>query len=163
MIKPLLIASLLSIPLIASADSPSHREAAYELLDVARVERMVDSMKAQVGQMMRRQASEPQLNAEQQAVVDKYVLKATDEITRTMEWSRLKEEFATLYASVYTEAELRELTAFYKTPLGQKMLDKMPQLLQETMQLALRHMQESTPQIQKLVDQMMAELKSLRK
>jgi len=162
MIRLLLIA-LLSIPLIASADPQSHRAAAYELLDAAQAQKIVEVMKAQVGQTMRRLVADPQLNAEQQAVVDKYVQKAVEEVGLTMDWSRLKEEFATLYVSVYTEPELRELTAFYKSPLGQKMLDKMPQLVQQSMQLAQRHMQESIPRFQQLGDQMMAELKRLGK
>jgi len=58
---------------------------------------------------------------------------------------------------------LRELTAFYKSPLGQKMLNKMPQLLEQSMQLAQRHLQESMPRLQKIGDEMVEEMKRLRK
>jgi len=162
MVRFVLLAILL-FPLVASADSQSHRAAAYELLDSARAENIVDVMKAQVDQTMRRAVSGPQLTPDQQAVIDKYALKASEEVARTMEWTRLKEEFATLYVSVYTEAELRELTAFYRSPLGQKMLNKMPQLLEQSMQLAQRHLQESMPRLQKIGDEMVEEMKRLRK
>ena len=163
MIRSLLLIALLSIPLIAFADQQSHWAAAYELLDAAQAQKIVEIMKVQVGQSMRRLVTESQLNAEQQAVVDNYVLKAVEEVGHTMDWGRLKEEFATLYVSVYTEPELRELTTFYKSPLGQKMLGKMPQLLQQSMQLAQRHKQDSMPRFQQLSEQMAAELKRLRK
>jgi hypothetical protein len=159
----LVLLAVLSIPLVASADAQSHRAAAYELLDAARAASIVDVMKVQVDQTMRRAVSDSQLTAAQQAVIDKYALKASEEVARTMEWTRLKEEFATLYVSVYTEAELRELTTFYKSALGQKMLDKMPQLLQQSMQLAQRHLQESMPRLQKIGDEMVEEMKRLRK
>lgn len=159
----LILLAVLCIPLAASADAQSHRAAAYELLDSARAENIVGLMKAQVEQTMRRAASGRDLSAEQQAVVDKYAAKASEEVAGTMEWTRLKEEFATLYVSVYTEAELRELTAFYKSALGQKMLDKMPELLQQSIQLAQRHLQESMPRLQKIGDEMAEEMKRLRK
>ena len=37
---------------------------------------------------------------------------------------------ANLYLEVFSEDEIRELTVFYKTELGQKLVAKMPQLMQ---------------------------------
>jgi uncharacterized protein len=41
-----------------------------------------------------------------------------------------------LYDKHFTEAELKDLIAFYKTPTGKKSLSVMPQLLAESMQLS---------------------------
>ena len=41
-------------------------------------------------------------------------------------------EAAKFYAQRFTEAELKELVAFYKTPLGKKMVAQEPQALDET-------------------------------
>jgi hypothetical protein len=38
-------------------------------------------------------------------------------------WEKLQPEFVALYCSVYTEAEMADLAAFYRTPVGQKMLE----------------------------------------
>jgi hypothetical protein len=35
-------------------------------------------------------------------------------------WERMKPEYVRLYGSLYTEDELRQLTAFYESPVGQK-------------------------------------------
>ncbi len=43
----------------------------------------------------------------------------------------LKEEMAKMYEKVYTVEELKELIAFYKSPVGQKSLQLMPSLTQE--------------------------------
>ena len=42
---------------------------------------------------------------------------------------------ARIYAEHFTEAELDELIAFYETPLGQKMIAKLPVLTQQSMEL----------------------------
>ncbi len=43
---------------------------------------------------------------------------------------RLIDAQASLYASVYSLSELRGLVTFYRSPTGQAMIAKMPQLLQ---------------------------------
>jgi len=40
------------------------------------------------------------------------------------------EQMAKIYASDFTEQELKDLTAFYKTPLGQKLLAQEPKSVQ---------------------------------
>lgn len=40
-----------------------------------------------------------------------------------------------VYAKYYTEDEINQLIAFYKTPVGKKVISTMPQLMQESMQI----------------------------
>jgi uncharacterized protein len=47
-----------------------------------------------------------------------------------------------IYARHFTASELRELTAFYKTPLGQKSLKAMPQIMADSVQLIMPRMPE---------------------
>lgn len=59
-----------------------------------------------------------------------------------------------LYDKAFTEKELTDLVAFYKTETGQKVLFKMPQLTREAMEVAQRVL---LPRITKLVEDIMAE------
>jgi hypothetical protein len=43
------------------------------------------------------------------------------------------EQMARIYASDFTEAELKDLAAFYKSPLGQKLLSQEPQSISASM------------------------------
>jgi uncharacterized protein len=43
------------------------------------------------------------------------------------------EQMAKIYASDFTEQELKDLTTFYKTPLGQKLLNQEPKSVQASM------------------------------
>ncbi|PWF54585.1 DUF2059 domain-containing protein [Massilia glaciei] len=55
-----------------------------------------------------------------------------------------------LYARHFSAAELGELAKFYGTPIGQKMLKTMPQILGESMQVSQQVM---GPRIQKQIEQ----------
>ena len=51
---------------------------------------------------------------------------------------RYVEDTTVIYARVFTLEELKELNAFYDSPLGRKLLQKMPELLRETNELGQR-------------------------
>jgi hypothetical protein len=48
----------------------------------------------------------------------------------------LKTEAAKIYASRFTEQELKDIAAFYKTPLGKKMIEEEPKIVDGTMRMA---------------------------
>jgi hypothetical protein len=45
----------------------------------------------------------------------------------------LLDQIAGIYGQNFTASELRQAAAFYRTPVGQKILDKQPAMMQETM------------------------------
>jgi hypothetical protein len=59
------------------------------------------------------------------------------------------EGVAVIYARTFTADELRQVTAFYRGPVGQKFLEKMPVIVQESMAMG-----------QKLGQEIAAELRS---
>jgi hypothetical protein len=67
-------------------------------------------------------------------------------LKKYMTWPAMQPELVKLYAANFTEAELKEMTAFYKTPTGQKSLRAMPEVMQRSAmlgaQLAQGHEEE---------------------
>lgn len=61
-------------------------------------------------------------------------------------------EIVPMYARHFSAAEIRELAAFYKTPLGAKMLTKMPEILNESVQMSQRLVM---PRIGAVIDNIM--------
>jgi hypothetical protein len=59
-------------------------------------------------------------------------------------------EMVPLYAETYTLDEIRQLSAFYASPLGQKMLANMPALMSRSMEISNRVMM---PRVQKMLAQ----------
>jgi len=82
-------------------------------------------------------------------------------IKEVMPWSELEPEMTRIYASNFTKAELDDLTAFYKTPTGQKAAKLTPVLMAEGMKIGQDRMmarmgelqQRITPIIQKHMQQ----------
>jgi len=56
-----------------------------------------------------------------------------------------------IYSSRFSEEELKELIAFYKTPLGKKLLQNMPAITQEAMQAGQKFGQSLGPKIQERI------------
>lgn len=54
-----------------------------------------------------------------------------------------------IYNDAYTASELEELIAFYQSPLGQKTLNTMPQVLSQSMALGQRLAGEKAPAFEK--------------
>ncbi len=52
--------------------------------------------------------------------------------------SEIIDQIAALYARTFTAEELREVTAFYRGPTGQKLVEKLPVITQESMLIGQR-------------------------
>jgi hypothetical protein len=48
-------------------------------------------------------------------------------------WDSLKDKMAAIYANEFTEDELKQITTFYNSPVGQKVGQKLPSLMQKGM------------------------------
>lgn len=119
----LLLACVLPLAVWSQGAKPasSHREATLELLRVMDVEK-----NAMAG-------AQAMLNVmfEQNASLEPYRDVLVKWAEKTLSWEQMGPRMTELYMKSFTEAEARELIAFYKTPTGQKTLQQMPVLMQE--------------------------------
>ena len=77
-----------------------------------------------------------------------------------MNWSRMEPYMLEAYMNVFDEHEIRDIIVFYRTPTGQKLLDRMPQLMEESMRVTQRMMQDFAPRLQALQEELRIELAS---
>ena len=63
-----------------------------------------------------------------------------------------------LYTSNFSEQEMQELIAFYESPLGQKVLEKMPSLTSQSAQLTQSKLETAVPKVNQLLAEMTAKL-----
>lgn len=61
-----------------------------------------------------------------------------------------------LYAQTYTAQEMVELTRFYNSPIGQRTLEVMPELLSKAQQLGLQRVEENKAELVDMVIKRMA-------
>ena len=143
----------------ALADEKSHRQAAEELLAVTDTGSIMEQVQEQVRVMYSGITKDMDIPPEKQVVTERYMSRLGDLMAEELSWEKTKDQFIELYMTVYTEDEIRELTAFYQSPVGKKLLAKMPQLVQESMRIAQEHVKNVLPKIEALSNEMVAELR----
>ncbi len=66
-------------------------------------------------------------------------------------WKNFQDDFIAVYAEVFSEDELRGLIKFYRTPLGQKLVNKMPLVQQKLMPIVQRKIIKLLPEVKQAV------------
>lgn len=68
-----------------------------------------------------------------------------------MSYEALKPELVKLYGDAYTAKELREIAAFYKTPVGKKSVALMPELMAKGSEIGLQMVQSHSDELRQMV------------
>jgi hypothetical protein len=68
-----------------------------------------------------------------------------------MTWGAVSGPLTDLYTQTFTESELKEMTAFYKTPTGRKTLTEMPSLMQKSAALGAELAKAHTPELEQMI------------
>ena len=66
---------------------------------------------------------------------------------------RFREQFAHMYAQLFTEDELNQLIKFYNSPLGKKVASKVPEVLQKAMLMDQQILTEHTAGLEAIVEE----------
>ena len=122
-------------------DNTSHRDKVETLFKLTQMEKKIQESVASVLQLQLRQ--NPDLIQHKEAVgqfFEKYI-----------GWTALKEDMAVMYMETFSEKELQNINAFYITPAGQKVINVVPQLVQQRNQLAMGRLQNNIGELQKIL------------
>ena len=130
-----------------NAATPESLQAARDLVAVVSKDTMgqlVTQVTAQVWPMLERglRAKQPDISAAVLADLRKEFERIQFEFI-----SKVMEDAPSIYARHFTTAELRQLLAFYQSPLGEKSLRVLPQITTETMALIMPRMQQLQAQV----------------
>ena len=75
-----------------------------------------------------------------------------------MSWEAFGPKYVAMYAEAFTEQELRDLIAFYRTPTGQKALTLLPELASQGAQLGAIEARARQGELQQMIQRRAAEL-----
>jgi len=143
--KMRLIPVVLSL-LLCSFSGASSLEKAKELMQLMEITEQLDSTQEQIGAFAEQMVDSQGLTQEEAEKAKRLARKSMDASFDAMiPW---EEMFAEVYASVFTEPELQGIIDFYQSPVGQKFLEKQPELMQATMQQMQGEMAKHMPKIQ---------------
>ena len=140
------------------ADAKSHAADAEKFLILAHAVKLAVPVYAQVQQMFAQRFAQAKAPESKKALLESYQAKANAALDRAVGWDKLKPDMVKLYTTNFTESELKDLVAFYQSPLGKKVLEKMPQLTQQSAQLTQAKLESAVPVVNKLLEDMTNEL-----
>lgn len=135
-----------------------HREAARELMKVSGTQQIMSQMQLQIENMFLNISDDESYNKAQKEIVTKYRGQVSDILKSEMVWDKIENDVIDVYMASFTEKELKDMTAFYKTPLGQTMIEKMPEVMLSSAEIARQQMRYVIPQVKQLGQSMNEEL-----
>lgn len=127
---------------MAAGSEPGAARAAEELAKITlspeTYQKTLDAMIAQTGAAMRQQQPD-KVPANFEAIM-------RDSLNETMSYKDMVQFLVDVLGRHYTEGEIRELTDFYKRPIGQKVLREQPAIMGETMNHVVTVVQQRLPE-----------------
>lgn len=138
--------------------APASRETVEELFKVTQAQKMMDSVYGQMDGIFKQTVEGMNVTEEKKPILDSFFAKYNTLIKEEMSWEKLKVPMAEAYSNVYTEEEVKDIIKFYKSPAGQKMLAKMPELMQASMGIVQNLMKNMMPKINQLQKELQEEL-----
>ncbi|MDZ8118616.1 DUF2059 domain-containing protein [Pontiella agarivorans] len=150
--KLLVLLALTTCITTGFADAESHKAAAEELISmVAPKEMFMESFNSvfatQVDQFRQMGIGQEQ--------IDQIIAASKEFGSAVANDPELTARMITIYQGAFSETELKELIAFYKTPIGKKTLEELPRLMQEGamvgQQVAMKHQAAFQAKIQAIM------------
>ncbi|MFK8032334.1 MAG: DUF2059 domain-containing protein [Gammaproteobacteria bacterium] len=151
LLKPLVLLFLLNATQVFAVES-SHIEAAERLLVVTQAEKMMDQIEPQMNAMLDEMIDQAMPNRRNSEIVQDYISDAKVIMNDSMSWDELRGHIVRIYVNVFSETELYEIIQFYESPVGQMTIEKMPLVMQESMNVTQLQMQEMIPRLQALTE-----------
>lgn len=152
-IAVMLVAGVLTV----NAQETQRRAMAEELLNVMNMQDTIEKSFAMVKQMipvqmekMKEVTGTTNMPANAVSHVDKMMEMFTEELS----WNKMKDDYITLYAETFTEQELKDTVAFYKSPAGQAFVKKQPELIKRSMEISQKLMMQIMPKIQAMTEEL---------
>ena len=159
-----LVGLVFAYPSAFAADSPPSEASIRQLLEASQVHKHVDTIMTQMDQMMEqmiRQATQGQsVSAEVQKQIDASRTATKSSLKEILDWRKLEPMYIRVYQKSFTQKEVNDLIAMYKTPGAQALVNKMPIVMQNAMQEMQPLMQPLIQKMQQAQQQIAAEIQA---
>jgi len=147
-----------------STSQPPSDASIQQLLQVTQAHKMLDAMQVRIDGMMR-QASEQALagqpaDAGEQKIIDAQTAKLSALMKIQLSWNSMEPMYVDIYRKTFTQKEVDDMIAFYKSPSGQSMVAKMPAVMGQAMQSVQGKMATLMPQLRQISEDTASQLKA---
>jgi uncharacterized protein len=138
-------------------DNPASKEQVQKLFEVMEIRQqshlMMDSLQKQMQAMTAQTIRNryPQITAAELARANKI----SEESMKSIPLDAILDDMIPIYQKHLTQTDVDAMIAFYSSPTGHKLMEEMPQITQEAMQVSYLHMQKQIDSVMKSVDDSM--------
>src|SRR6266480_253194 len=152
---------------IFAADNPPSEASIKQLLEAGQAYKLVDTMSTQMlgymKQIMQQATQGERVTPEIQKHIDSFEAEMAAALREVLDWDKLEPMYVRVYQKSFTQGEVDGLTAFYKTPIGQALLTKMPAVMQNTLNEMQQMMQPMMQRMQRMQQHVVAEIQAQKK
>lgn len=146
-----LLGLLLSLSVPARAETDVRSDLAAQLLDAMGAQRQaelaIEQLKRSQEAMLKLSRLPPGQEEKSREMQDRVHAVIAEEFS----WEKWKNDYAYFYAATFSEQELRDLLAFYRSPAGLTYVAKMPEIHRQAQSLVLGRMAKVTSRTQAIV------------
>jgi len=129
-----LLAFALLLP--AAQAAPASEASVRELLEVMHASQMIDGIRQAMRAGMQKGIEESvkgkHLDEDQRRAIEALPARMSEVMEQEMSWESLQPLYIQVYRDTYTQEEVDGLVAFFRTPVGQGYIEKMPQAMQRS-------------------------------
>ncbi len=134
-------------------ENKSKEEYAKEIIELTDVNKIIDQVMTQIKQMQGQMMAQAGISESEKEKAMALQEKVQAKMLEAFDMKKIEPQFIDIFISVYTVEELKAISDFYKTPEGKSMLQKQPQVMQKSMQVAQNIVQGLLPELQKIVQE----------
>ena len=146
--------------LLLPADDAAKKAKVEQIFALANIDKLLSQNLSMIGTQIKSAALQRtfrgQLSPAQQKLADEFQDRLMQMMTPLVSWSNLKPTYVNAYAKTFTDNELDGMLAFYKSPAGQAMVTKSPQIMTEANHAVQQNVVALQPKINLLMKEYMA-------
>jgi uncharacterized protein len=150
----LLLLTLL-LPLAARADEASHKAKAEEMIVILHLDRMVNGVMQNALQQsaaLTNQRYGGKMTPAATASLNDFQKKLTGVLEPQIGWEALKPDYVRIFTETFPEDQLDSMLAFYKSPAGKNLVEKLPPVEQQVGQILQKRVAALQPQVKQMFD-----------
>ncbi|MFQ6370892.1 DUF2059 domain-containing protein [Shewanella sp. YIC-542] len=149
-------------PLAQAGDEGARRAQVEQLLLGMNMDATLNSVYGQMEQMLLNMQQQLKISEEEKPLFEEFAHKYTKVMREELSWDKMKQPLIEIYVKHYTDKEIADMAAFYASDSGRSMVAKMPQVMQESMQVSQSLMGSLLPRMTELQKEFDAKLKAAR-
>ena len=139
-------------------------ESVRRLLQIMDAKKLVEAIPQQVENMMtatlQQRLQGQSLSPQQQQAVDAMRTRVAALMREELDWSVMEPIYTKIYADTFSQSEIDGLVGFYRSPTGHAIIQKLPLVMQNAMNLVQQRMASLMPRIQQMAQETAAQIKA---